>query len=1135
MDCLSGAVVAISDEMVSSISQVVNLFFDAKFPNRLGEYIASAPLTPLVKLGGGIRRIAVVRCGVAGGSEAILHSVNHLIEACGDDVGLLMLLLDFKNAFNLVDREVMLREVRLRCPAISRWVEFCYSNPARLYYREHTLWACQGVQQDTMVVWKVLELIMEDGLGCGMHLNVDKTEVFSQRKTLEAGLQLVMKRVAKTIRLMDAIAKINDPQCELLLLRSCAGISRLYFTMRTCLPRVFESAQRKGGIIGIKHCHNVVRDTLVDICYRSGILAGKEVDIGLDGGRDKPLRPAYMLLYSWDGGLDVCVDLTISSPLTQTGMVDFVPSRAVIDAAQPKRDKYMAKCAAIRYGFLPFSFSSLGELEAYAVTLLKRIQKNDPNLFSLKVNHGGGFSYVYGPKRTRAPRRAYKGGNADWFDDVDAYGFSVIEVSDTFVIDLYHEDNNVSAGLEGSNDDLGTHESEVLESGNAGLGTNEGEGIENNNAGLGTQESEGIDNDNVEELDPLFFYPNTNHQKGQLSEPISSPHRNVQGNDDNKESDDTEESEDSDFECDIEDRIDDVHVDMEMFKKNTDPSVEWECDLEDFDSDIDPDDDDDEAERKKALRKISKCHKPVDSHLYTKNFYVSQIFPNKEMIKDMVTRISVEKRRELYLTKNDKERVRAECRGLVPVFSNTRPSGDSVSNVEGPTKGPSGSQSQPSGIDSNKKKTNKGILTAVGVDPNNGIYPLAYVVVESETKQSWLWFLDCLGDDLELFRNSNFTFVTDKQKGIIPALVETFPAAKHRYCMKHIYDNMKLQWRGKLFKELLWRCATATIVSHFNTVMKKVKNVNKEVYDWLKDIPPQHWARSHFSDTVNPYTPTVTVNPSVQQNVTHSAPHVTVNPFAQSNFTHSAPPVRFSKATPSRLSPEKKTNSRWKIKESDIQEKKAKNKQIQARSGKDKVKSQPNLVDDDEEEEQTRQCARWTCDEEVLLTQCWIKISENGQIGADRTKDSFWRQIMDDFNSGTTQGYRTRNMLTGKWTRINGDCQKFNAIYKHHESKSGENEADHIEDAKVTFAAQYPKGIKFMLEHVWRILKGHSKWDASKPLDTKHHTEIFRPHVRPCPAGKTRPAKKTKSETTGSSRGSASGASGPYLILYLRS
>ncbi|GKB65596.1 hypothetical protein Tco_0921782, partial [Tanacetum coccineum] len=98
------------------------------------------------------------------------------------------------------------------------------------------------------------------------------------------------------------------------------------------------------GIIGIKHRHDIVRDTLIDICYRSGILAGKEVGIG-------------------------------SSNLRQTGMADFVPGRVVIEAAQRKRGKYMDKCAAIGYGFLPFSFSSLGELEADAVILMKRIRK----------------------------------------------------------------------------------------------------------------------------------------------------------------------------------------------------------------------------------------------------------------------------------------------------------------------------------------------------------------------------------------------------------------------------------------------------------------------------------------------------------------------------------------------------------------------------------------------------------------------------------------------------------------------------------------------------------------------------------------------------------------------------------------
>nr|GFB49063.1 hypothetical protein [Tanacetum cinerariifolium] len=40
------------------------------------------------------------------------------------------------------------------------------------------------------------------------------------------------------------------------------------------------------------------------------ILAGKEVDIGLGGGCDKPLCPVDMLLYLWNEGLDVCIDLT---------------------------------------------------------------------------------------------------------------------------------------------------------------------------------------------------------------------------------------------------------------------------------------------------------------------------------------------------------------------------------------------------------------------------------------------------------------------------------------------------------------------------------------------------------------------------------------------------------------------------------------------------------------------------------------------------------------------------------------------------------------------------------------------------------------------------------------------------------
>jgi hypothetical protein len=56
------------------------------------------------------------------------------------------------------------------------------------------------------------------------------------------------------------------------------------------------------------------------------------------------------------------------------------------------------------------------------------------------------------------------------------------------------------------------------------------------------------------------------------------------------------------------------------------------------------------------------------------------------------------------------------------------------------------------------------VLMAVGLDPNNWIYPLAYALVEAGSKSSWSWFLMCLGDDIDLGPRSNFTFMSDRQK-----------------------------------------------------------------------------------------------------------------------------------------------------------------------------------------------------------------------------------------------------------------------------------------------------------------------------------------------------------------------------------
>ncbi|CAI9278342.1 unnamed protein product [Lactuca saligna] len=55
--------------------------------------------------------------------------------------------------------------------------------------------------------------------------------------------------------------------------------------------------------------------------------------------------------------------------------------------------------------------------------------------------------------------------------------------------------------------------------------------------------------------------------------------------------------------------------------------------------------------------------------------------------------------------------------------------------------------------------------------------------------------LEYLGDDLDLSQLSNFTFISDRQKGLIPAIAQLFPVAEHRFCLRHIYENMRKRWR----------------------------------------------------------------------------------------------------------------------------------------------------------------------------------------------------------------------------------------------------------------------------------------------------------------------------------------------------
>ncbi|XP_048131469.1 uncharacterized protein LOC115733779 [Rhodamnia argentea] len=75
----------------------------------------------------------------------------------------------------------------------------------------------------------------------------------------------------------------------------------------------------------------------------------------------------------------------------------------------------------------------------------------------------------------------------------------------------------------------------------------------------------------------------------------------------------------------------------------------------------------------------------------------------------------------------------------------------------------------------------KGILLAVvGLDGNDQMYPFAWAIVGQETYKTWHWFISMIAEDLGITDSANsksWTFMCDKQKGLVQALANLMPEA----------------------------------------------------------------------------------------------------------------------------------------------------------------------------------------------------------------------------------------------------------------------------------------------------------------------------------------------------------------------
>ncbi|XP_047949661.1 uncharacterized protein LOC125195566 [Salvia hispanica] len=126
------------------------------------------------------------------------------------------------------------------------------------------------------------------------------------------------------------------------------------------------------------------------------------------------------------------------------------------------------------------------------------------------------------------------------------------------------------------------------------------------------------------------------------------------------------------------------------------------------------------------------------------------------------------------------------------------------------------------------KGQGKGILlTAIGLDPNDQIFPVAYGVVAIENTDTWSWFLSLLG--------------------LINAVRSCCHKAEHHFCVWHMHNNFKKVFTSPTLKDKIWEVTRSTNEYSFGRVMEEVKQLNTAAHTWLTvHTAKESWSRAFF-------------------------------------------------------------------------------------------------------------------------------------------------------------------------------------------------------------------------------------------------------------------------------------------------
>ena len=143
------------------------------------------------------------------------------------------------------------------------------------------------------------------------------------------------------------------------------------------------------------------------------------------------------------------------------------------------------------------------------------------------------------------------------------------------------------------------------------------------------------------------------------------------------------------------------------------------------------------------------------------------------------------------------------------------------------------------------------LLTATAADGDDGVFPVAFAVVDAETDDNWSWFLLELKSAVSTARP--ITFVADFQRGLKKSLAEIFDNGYHSYCLRYLTEKLNKDLKGQFSHEArrfmindFYAAAYASRLETFQRCTENIKGISPEAYNWVIQSEPDHWSNAFF-------------------------------------------------------------------------------------------------------------------------------------------------------------------------------------------------------------------------------------------------------------------------------------------------